>query len=775
MVGTNEPVRQVRQMSKQLQSSSFSNEKVTKSIDQLIVRITLVALFVIPLVYQYFGIHLIFGELKAFTLHLAAGLIATLWSWQLSISLYRSRQYTERRKYLDLLGWAGRNPARWAVIAAIVMLSSQVLSTLLSPLPTISFYGGDENYSGNNLYDSLSLTILFLAVVFKFRTRERLDRLVWVLITSATIAAAYGVAQNFGWDPIGGRLATRVVSSFGNTINFAAYLVMAVPPTAAMALREFRYKSRWRIVLVIALALQFAGLYFSGSRGPYVGVAAGILTLFAVTFFIMGWRNVAKLSVVILGSAVIAAALVMIPSSQKEDRLNRVLSIGDQVTGFGSTGSASTTLGGLEGRFHIWNTTMKIAEDWDLPEEQSSLSETMRPLFGLGPEMYRYAFPLVGQPQSNLELTAHAHNYPLQVLMGRGFVGLLLLITFSGLLVTAGGGVIRNMRRAAQPFDARVVLLLAMVSAFVGKMVESQTGVARISDLTMTFAVAGGVIALCELITEPVDMTQSQTRPSRVGFSISRQAWLGLSLSITAIVTVLASLLVISWDVRRLSTTFQIANTSSSQDGEIVLKGWTNAQKSAPERLELTMWLADKYFVSAKTAWSEGHQDDAYRKALKARELLLSFEETDPFRQATQFSLAKTSTTLVDWGYTDFTNEMRTRYLKIANNNPSYPFHVATAATAMVRIGDNDKAIELAERVIQTESVTKPWAAAWYAKGVALLNMGSEDRAITTLITATMKEPGTPAAKLAHSVLAFIYERQGDHEQAKYHNDQAAS
>jgi hypothetical protein len=88
------------------QSHSSSHIKVTKSIDQIVVRITLAALFVIPLVAQYFGIHLVFGELKAFTLHLAAGLIAVLWSWQLSISLWQSRQYLEPRKYRDLSGWA---------------------------------------------------------------------------------------------------------------------------------------------------------------------------------------------------------------------------------------------------------------------------------------------------------------------------------------------------------------------------------------------------------------------------------------------------------------------------------------------------------------------------------------------------------------------------------------------------------------------------------------------------------------------------------------------
>ncbi|MCH8911383.1 MAG: hypothetical protein IH867_11700, partial [Chloroflexi bacterium] len=52
-------------------------------IDQAIMWITLGALFIIPLVFSYFKIVAVFTELKLITLHLAAGLIAMLWLWQL--------------------------------------------------------------------------------------------------------------------------------------------------------------------------------------------------------------------------------------------------------------------------------------------------------------------------------------------------------------------------------------------------------------------------------------------------------------------------------------------------------------------------------------------------------------------------------------------------------------------------------------------------------------------------------------------------------------------
>jgi tetratricopeptide (TPR) repeat protein len=90
----------------------------------------------------------------------------------------------------------------------------------------------------------------------------------------------------------------------------------------------------------------------------------------------------------------------------------------------------------------------------------------------------------------------------------------------------------------------------------------------------------------------------------------------------------------------------------------------------------------------------------------------------------------------------------------------------------MAKVGDNAMAIELAERVIATESTTKPWAVAWYAKGAALINLNSFDEAIEAFNTAIEKEPNSGSALLSHSALAFIYRQQGKTELAEIHKIQ---
>ena len=116
---------------------------------------------------------------------------------------------------------------------------------------------------------------------------------------------------------------------------------------------------------------------------------------------------------------------------------------------------------------------------------------------------------------------------------------------------------------------------------------------------------------------------------------------------------------------------------------------------------------------------------------------------------------------------------MRDRYLRIATLFQTYPSLVATSATAMARIGENELAIELAERVIATEETTKPWAVAWYAKGAALINLDSYDQAIEAFDTAIEKEPKSRAARLSHSALAFIYRQRGQVELAEIHETAA--
>ena len=145
-------------------------------IDQAIIWLTLVALFSAPLLFNYFNFVAVFNEPKVVMVHLTAGLISILWLWQIFLRRLDVRTAPDNELSWDLSTWAGRNPARWAIIVTAVWVFAQLASVLLSPLPIISFFGGDESRTGYNLYNSLSLTVILAAVAFRFRSHKNLNR-----------------------------------------------------------------------------------------------------------------------------------------------------------------------------------------------------------------------------------------------------------------------------------------------------------------------------------------------------------------------------------------------------------------------------------------------------------------------------------------------------------------------------------------------------------------------------------------------------------------------
>ena len=70
-----------------------------------------------------------------------------------------------------------------------------------------------------------------------------------------------------------------------------------------------------------------------------------------------------------------------------------------------------------------------------MPREDPTANALLRPVFGVGPDILVYAFPYVGEPQTNLAKVDHTHNIGLQTLTELGYFGLLALAAVSALLI----------------------------------------------------------------------------------------------------------------------------------------------------------------------------------------------------------------------------------------------------------------------------------------------------------------------------------------------------
>jgi tetratricopeptide (TPR) repeat protein len=391
--------------------------------------------------------------------------------------------------------------------------------------------------------------------------------------------------------------------------------------------------------------------------------------------------------------------------------------------------------------------------------------------------MYVYAFPLVGNPQSQLALVDHTHNYELMVLVEQGFVGLFGFMMLTVLLGVMTFAIIRRYRRAGRGLDATGILLLAILPATIGKLADLQTGVARISDLAMMLAFFGATIAIYEIANRQLRSDEPKPEPektkvgSATALTASNQTVLGAVLLAAVLFTAIFATLFIGWDVRRLSASRMLAVGWDAETKFERAQVWDTIQKKAPERESFTFSLFEQYLEVAKQQHDGGNPEEGLRLLMIGRDMLLEYEKRDPFELDTQIGLSKTTSTLTGWGHNEYAQELADRARRTADSYPAYPTLIGTSATALTSVGLHEQAIEYANKAIAMETTTQPWAKAWYAKGRALYELGQEEEAIQTLITATEKQPGAEGALLAHQVLAQIYEARGEDELFEYHKE----
>jgi len=334
--------------------------------------------------------------------------------------------------------------------------------------------------------------------------------------------------------------------------------------------------------------------------------------------------------------------------------------------------------------------------------------------------------------------------------------------------------IIKKYRNTKRNLDHTGIILLAILPAFVGKIFELQTGVARVSDLAMTIALFGSVIAIYEVINQENNERQPNPliRESSVTTKIlTPPASIHKITSVLAVVSITALLVsvFVTYDMRRLSASLILANGHDSIDLSARAKAWSDAQDIAPERSSITFKLFEEYLRIAKDQYELGNTTEAMRLLMIGREMLLDYEKRDPLELDIQIGLSKTTSTLTEWGHFEYLDELIYRAQKLARIAPAYPTLLGTSATAMTSVGLHELAIEYAEKAIATEATTKPWPKAWYAKGRSLYEQGQHSEGIIALQTATQKEPGTEAALLSHKMLAEIYRKQGNLELSELH------
>jgi tetratricopeptide (TPR) repeat protein/O-antigen ligase len=370
------------------------------------------------------------------------------------------------------------------VVPALLLALVYVLSTITSIVPRTSLWGSYQRLQGT--YSTLSYLAIFFLMLIHLRRTAQLQRLLMTLVVSSVPISLYGLLQHYGLDPLpwGGDVTQRVAANMGNPIFVAAYIILIIPVTLGQILhtldealdgveRTWRVGGRALFALVllliawtwatmgfgrgllmgllgvslfvllavylrrpvarflllgaygVALAAQLVVLIFSQSRGPLLGIIAGLFFLSLLIAFVQRWRP--ALGVIIASSVALLAFLVVVnlPNSPLPGFRN--------IRFIGNLGRVFEVEGGTgRVRVLIWQGNVEMLR-----------ANPLRTLIGYGPESMYVAYnpyypPELAQYEARNASPDRSHNETFDALVTTGVMGLALYLVLFSLILYHG-------------------------------------------------------------------------------------------------------------------------------------------------------------------------------------------------------------------------------------------------------------------------------------------------------------------------------------------------
>jgi tetratricopeptide (TPR) repeat protein/O-antigen ligase len=326
----------------------------------------------------------------------------------------------------------GGNKTSWRSLAtnpllllALLFLADSAFATATSIAPRLSLWGSYERLQG--LYTTSAYLVIFFSIVALLRTEEQLERLLTTALVVSFPISLYGIIQHFGIDPVlwGEDSSQRVISTFGNPIFAAAFLIMVVPLTLYRLLEAGRAAMRHEssgthpilhnslfpllrfAIYSVLLSAQLRCIFLTQSRGPWLGLLSGLL-LFAVLWTLVHRRW--RWAMFITGSGFIIAllfAVIALPHSP--------LTFVREVPYLGRF--ARVVEGTGQVRILIWQGAVQLIT-----------ANPVHTVIGYGPETmlvasYPHYSPALSQVEHRTAFPDRSHNETFDVLVTTGLVG----------------------------------------------------------------------------------------------------------------------------------------------------------------------------------------------------------------------------------------------------------------------------------------------------------------------------------------------------------------
>jgi O-antigen ligase len=326
---------------------------------------------------------------------------------------------------------------RWFAALLAAEWLAAVLACALSSHPVLSLWGGNWRRFGVGEQTGLLLFAL-LSAGWLAVDRGNVRTLLRACVSGGAVAAVYGIAQYFGWDPLQPVQAYQVgeapftivrpPGTLGHADYFAAWLVVVV--FFGLALDRLEDAWPFKIAARIASTLSAVAILLSGTRAALLGLLVGGLVL-----WIAGRARIQMRTTAFVLAAAAGLALFFFSPAGAMLRARLHWSLED-------------VRGGA--RLYLWRDSLRMAQQ--------------RPIAGFGPETFATEFPRF----ESVELARaypdfyheSPHNIFLDVLTSQGMIGLLVFLSLCGLGAWAALEEWRFRSSLAAPLAATLAGLL---------------------------------------------------------------------------------------------------------------------------------------------------------------------------------------------------------------------------------------------------------------------------------------------------------------------------
>jgi Tfp pilus assembly protein PilF len=174
--------------------------------------------------------------------------------------------------------------------------------------------------------------------------------------------------------------------------------------------------------------------------------------------------------------------------------------------------------GSFSGRGGVWRDSWRLIRDRPWIEFDQPSFGWAWPVFGYGPDLFRYTYLLVSTPRGVGLLPGepdHAHNYLIHQAVEQGALGMLSSLGIVVIPFLVGGFLL--IRKGGRYSRVHTLLLIGLLATLAGRFLEQMVGVARVSDLTVFWTILAIFVALPVISesAEAVPETGPRIRPGR--------------------------------------------------------------------------------------------------------------------------------------------------------------------------------------------------------------------------------------------------------------------